>query len=59
VKTKSPEETERTLVGIIPKSAWMLVNELMVAHGKSVCRPIGPKCGECPVRNECRRVGVR
>ncbi len=59
VKTTSPEETERQLVEIVPRSAWMLVNELMVAHGKSVCRPIGPKCGECPIRSECRQVGVR
>ncbi len=58
VKTASPEETERALVAIIPRSAWMLVNELMVAHGKSVCRPIGPKCGECPIRPQCRRIGV-
>jgi endonuclease-3 len=58
VKTRSPEETERELVRIIPRRAWMLVNELMVAHGKSVCRPIGPKCDECPIRAECARVGV-
>ena len=58
VKTASPEETERKLVEIIPKPAWMLVNELMVAHGKSVCRPIGPKCGECAIRGDCARVGV-
>ena len=59
VKTKSPEETERELVRIVPRRAWMLVNELMVAHGKNVCRPIGPKCGECPVSGECEQRGVR
>jgi len=55
VRTKSPEETERALVQIVPKRLWPLVNELLVAHGKRVCRPIGPKCGECPIEGACAK----
>ncbi len=58
VRTKTPEETERALVAIVPKRHWQLVNELIVAHGKQVCRPIGPKCGECPVSGSCAKRGV-
>ena len=53
MKTKSPEETERELVRIVPRRSWPLVNEAFVAHGKRVCRPIGPLCGECPLRAVC------
>ncbi len=59
VRSRNPEETERLLVRIVPRRFWPVVNEALVAHGKSVCRPIGPKCDECPVRRWCRRVGVR
>ena len=53
VKTKTPEETERELVRLVPKRLWPIVNEAFVAHGKHVCRPIGPLCGACPVRGGC------
>jgi endonuclease-3 len=58
MKTRTPEETERRLVEIAPRRLWHLINEALVAHGKAICRPIGPKCGECPVHAWCARVGV-
>jgi endonuclease-3 len=58
VKSRTPEETERTLVRIIPRRHWLILNEVLVAHGKAICRPIGPKCGECPVKSRCARRGL-
>ncbi|MBI2933422.1 MAG: endonuclease III [Planctomycetes bacterium] len=55
VRTRTPEETERALSEIIARRHWPIVNEVLVAHGKAVCRPIGPKCGECAIRRECAR----
>jgi endonuclease-3 len=54
VKTRTPEQTERELSARVPKRLWPLINEALVAHGKRVCRPIGPLCGDCPVRGWCR-----
>jgi len=59
MKTRTPEETERRLVSLVPKRLWPVINEALVAHGKAICRPIGPRCSECPVHAHCRRVGVR
>lgn len=59
MKTRTPEETERTLVALVPKRLWPVVNEALVAHGKAVCKPIGPTCDVCPVHRLCARVGVR
>ena len=59
VRTKSPEETERNLAEFLPKRHWLTINELLVAHGKTICRPIGPRCDECPVTNWCKRRGVK
>jgi len=58
VRTKSPEETERALVDLIPKNLWPIVNEVLVAHGKAICRPIGPQCSQCPVERWCDKVRV-
>jgi endonuclease-3 len=59
VRTRTPEETERRLRAIVPRRHWLILNEVLVAHGKAVCRPIGPRCGECPLRGSCPRRGVR
>jgi endonuclease-3 len=59
VRTRTPEETERRLRAIVPRRHWLILNEIFVAHGKAVCRPIGPRCGECPLRRSCPRRGVR
>ena len=58
VRTKTPGETERALEQILPKRHWLTINELLVAHGKSVCRPIGPRCSECSVARWCERRGI-
>jgi endonuclease-3 len=58
IRTKTPEETERALVAKVPKRLWPLINEALVAHGKAVCKPIGPTCNVCPIRRHCRRIGV-
>lgn len=59
LRTKTPEQTERGLVKLVPRRYWPLINEAFVAHGKRQCRPIGPKCGDCPIRACCARRGVR
>ena len=58
MKTRTPEETERKLVSMVPRRLWPVINEALVAHGKAICRPIGPRCPECPVRRHCRQVGL-
>lgn len=53
VRTKTPEETERELWKIIPQKQILLVNELLVKHGQSVCKPVTPLCYQCSVRSLC------
>jgi endonuclease III len=59
MKTRTPEETERGLVSLVPRRLWPVVNEALVAHGKAVCKPIGPTCDACPVSLHCPRIGVK
>lgn len=59
VRTKRPEQTERALERILPRRYAGRWNALIVALGQTVCRPVNPRCAECPVRRWCRRVGVK
>jgi endonuclease-3 len=53
VATKTPEETEMALRKTLPKRWWVPINGLLVAFGQRICRPVGPRCGECPVYRLC------
>lgn len=56
IKTAKPEETEIQLMEIYPKKYWTLVNDAFVIFGKTVCKPISPKCNECPITDDCPKL---
>lgn len=53
VKTGKPGDTETALSKILPVRDWLDLNELMVTHGKTICKPMKPRCGVCPVSAFC------
>jgi endonuclease III len=58
VRTTTPEETEQALYEATPSRWWATINLYLVTWGQNVCRPIGPRCGECVLNAMCPRVGV-
>jgi endonuclease-3 len=58
VRTRTPEQTEMRLRAKLPGRWWIPINRLLVQFGRTVCRPLSPRCSECPVAGACRRVGV-
>lgn len=54
VKTRTPEETETELMKIVDVRDWLPLNEVFVKFGQLICRPIGPKCPECPLTDRCK-----
>lgn len=58
VQTRDPEATEQALYRVIDASWWPLVNLYLVTWGQNVCRPVYPRCGDCAISSDCRRVGV-
>jgi len=54
VKSKTPVQTEDQLVQYFDRKHWIEVNELMVRFGKTICKPIGPRCHICRLRNYCK-----
>lgn len=59
VKTKTPEKTEQALMKIVPRRYWIDVNEVLVIHGQTVCRPIRPLCEKCKVAKHCDYFSTR
>lgn len=55
IKTKTPEETEFALRKKLPEKYWIDINTLLVTHGQNVCKPIKPKCAECPISAYCAK----
>jgi endonuclease III len=54
VATKTPEETEEELTAKVPRRYWLELNDLFVRFGQTTCKPVGPRCGVCTLRPECR-----
>lgn len=52
-KSDDPEKTEEALMKIVPKEDWVGFNPVMVEFGKTVCRPLGPKCDQCLINIYC------
>jgi endonuclease III len=58
VATKSPDETEMALRNKLPRRYWLIINDLLVAYGQNLCKPISPFCSKCKIAAYCKRVGV-
>ncbi|HET6382159.1 MAG TPA: endonuclease III [Armatimonadota bacterium] len=53
VRTNTPEQTEKALEKIIPRSYWVGSNRLFLQHGRAICLPGVPHCSRCPIRRWC------
>ena len=58
IDTKTPEESEKALEQVLPRSRWIEINGLFVRYGQNVCAPVSPKCSDCPVESWCPKIGV-
>jgi endonuclease-3 len=58
VRTRHPDETEMKLREILLKKWWIPINDILVAFGQELCKPVSPFCSRCKVKNYCERIGV-
>lgn len=56
--TKTPEQTEMSLRRVLPPRWWIPINDMLVTWGQQICRPISPRCSECPILDACAQRGV-
>jgi endonuclease-3 len=58
VVTRTPEETEQALYGVVDRRWWPVINLYLVTWGQNVCRPVYPLCGTCGIADLCPKIGV-
>jgi endonuclease III len=58
VRTRQPEETEQALYRSTDSRWWPYINLYLVTWGQNVCRPVHPRCGDCIITADCRKIGV-
>ena len=59
VKSKNPFETEMQLREKLPREWWIKYNDLLVAFGQTICKPVSPLCSKCPIEIYCPKLGVK
>jgi len=58
VRTRTPDQTEFALRAKLPRRYWISYNDLLVAHGQNICKPVSPLCSQCGLEPYCGKVGV-
>lgn len=59
VKTKTADQTEQALKGIIPQQYWIRLNYLLVLWGQNICTPTSPFCSKCAIANLCPKINIK
>jgi endonuclease-3 len=52
VEGEDPEKVEDQLCGRLPKEMWTLTSDVLILHGRRICKP-RPLCDQCSVRKDC------
>jgi len=52
-RAKGADAVETDLMKVVLEKYWPLWSHLMLFHGREVCVAKNPKCGECPIYEEC------
>ena len=47
-----PERVEMQLCAALPDTLWTLASDVLILHGRRVCRP-SPACDRCAIRDDC------
>lgn len=54
----TPDKISRELEELLPQGPdWLDINEYLILHGRAVCSPRKPKCGECSLQDICPAAG--
>jgi endonuclease-3 len=52
-----PKKIERDLMKLLPAEEWIDFSHRLIWHGRRICAARKPKCGECPLAEECPSAG--
>ncbi len=50
---KRREKIEKDLMELLPSDSWYEFSNLLIAHGREICKSVKPKCEECVISEYC------
>lgn len=50
---KNRDKIEQDLMALFPRKKWFALSNLLIAHGRRVCRARHPQCGQCVLQERC------
>lgn len=53
-EAKDGNKVEKQLMEVLPKEIWGEIGMAISFLGRETCRPTNPKCGVCPIQNDCQ-----
>ncbi|MEM2513278.1 MAG: endonuclease III [Candidatus Bathyarchaeia archaeon] len=53
-----PEKIERDLMEIVPREKWLRFADLLIFHGRRICKAKDPECRECILNKLCPSAGL-
>ena len=48
-----PDKIEKDLMEIVPREKWLRFADLLIFHGRRICKAKNPKCNECILNKIC------
>jgi len=51
--TDNRQHIEQRLMELVPRSEWVRITHLLIAHGRAVCRARRPLCSRCALKDLC------
>jgi endonuclease-3 len=52
-RSTDPEQIERDLMDLLPRTVWTFTSHALIWHGRLVCQARRPRCPECGIRPHC------
>jgi endonuclease III len=52
-KHKDPTKIEQDLMKLIPRKDWIIFANLLILHGRALCKARKPNCPDCPINKLC------
>lgn len=52
-ENKDAVKLEFDLAEIVPKKSWLLFSDLLIFHGRNICKARKPDCENCPIAKHC------
>lgn len=53
-KDNNPWKIEQDMMQIIPKKDWIIISNLLIFHGRKICKARKPNCPDCKINDLCQ-----